>query len=161
MTRPNPTNNQQRTIGETLPDLLALAKYPNVAVKATGAPSYSSDSYPYTDIHDHIHQEYDAFGPNRTFWGTAITRMPCPCSQCISLFTEELPWLPESDKELVISRRPERGNRAQWGSKIASKAQARTGTAPGALAQFTAIRIMRPRSRCRSSQLEAMVTERR
>src|SRR5881227_1813231 len=29
-----------------LPALLALAKYPNVAIKATGAPSYSSAPYP-------------------------------------------------------------------------------------------------------------------
>ena len=29
-----------------LPELLALAKYPNVAVKASGAPSYSSKPYP-------------------------------------------------------------------------------------------------------------------
>jgi predicted TIM-barrel fold metal-dependent hydrolase len=88
----------------SLPALLALAKYPNVAVKATGAPSYSSGPYPYTDIHDYIHQIFDAFGPSRTFWGTDITRMPCPWSQCVSLFTEELPWLSESDKELVMGR---------------------------------------------------------
>ena len=30
-----------------IPDLLALAKYPNVAVKATGAPGYSSETYPF------------------------------------------------------------------------------------------------------------------
>ena len=89
---------------DSLPALLALAKYPNVAVKATGAPSYSSGPYPYTDIHDYIHQIFDAFGPSRTFWGTDITRMPCPWSQCVSLFTEELPWLSEGDKELVMGR---------------------------------------------------------
>ena len=99
-----PSGPQNTTTWESLPDLLALAKYPNVAVKATGAPSYSSDSYPYNDIHDYIHQIFDAFGPNRTFWGTDITRMPCPWRQCISLFTEELPWLSESDKELVMGR---------------------------------------------------------
>src|SRR5712691_4046135 len=30
-----------------MPDLLALAKHPNVAVKATGAPGYSSQPYPF------------------------------------------------------------------------------------------------------------------
>ncbi len=30
----------------SLPEMLALAKYPNVAIKATGAPSYSSEPYP-------------------------------------------------------------------------------------------------------------------
>lgn len=88
----------------SLPELLALAKYPNVAVKATGAPSYSSASYPYADIHDHLHRIYDTFGPQRMFWGTDITRMPCSWRQCITLFTEELPWLSEGDKELIMGR---------------------------------------------------------
>ena len=76
-----------------LPEVLALAKYPNVAMKATGAPSYSDQPYPFRDIHDNLHRLYDAFGPARWFWGTDITRMPCPWRQCVTLFTEELPWL--------------------------------------------------------------------
>ena len=85
-------------------ELLALAKYPNVAVKATGAPSYSSGPYPFSSIHDYLHQIYDAFGPERMFWGTDITRMPCSWRQCVTMFTEELPWLSESDKELIMGR---------------------------------------------------------
>ena len=46
-----------------LPELLALAKYPNVAVKATGGPSYSTEIYPYRNIHKYIKQIFDAFGP--------------------------------------------------------------------------------------------------
>ena len=88
----------------TLPDLLALARYPNVAVKATAAPGYSSSPYPFSNIHDYLHQIYDAFGPERMFWGTDITRMPCSWQQCVTLFTEELAWLSESDKELIMGR---------------------------------------------------------
>ena len=87
-----------------LGDLLALAKHPNVAVKATGAPSYSSHAYPFSNIHQYLRQLYDAFGPERLFWGTDITRMPCPWSQCVTMFTEELSWLSESDKELMMGR---------------------------------------------------------
>lgn len=87
---------------DSLPDLLSLAKYPNVAVKATGAPAYSKGKYPFTDIHDYLYQIYHSFGPHRTFWGTDITRMPCSWNQCISLFTEELTWLSESDKNLIM-----------------------------------------------------------
>jgi predicted TIM-barrel fold metal-dependent hydrolase len=85
-------------------ELLALAKYPNVAVKATGAPSYSSESYPFRNIQPYLHQLYDAFGPERMFWGTDITRMPCSWRQCVTFFTEELPWLSENDKELIMGR---------------------------------------------------------
>lgn len=87
-----------------LSELLALAKYPNVGVKASGAPSYSSEPYPYRNIHQYIRQIYDAFGPERLFWGTDITRMPCSWRQCVTMFTEELPWLTEQDKELIMGR---------------------------------------------------------
>jgi predicted TIM-barrel fold metal-dependent hydrolase len=87
-----------------LGDLLALAKYPNVAIKATGAPSYSTDAYPYRNIHKYLKQIFDAFGPTRMFWGTDITRMPCTWRQCVTLFTEELPWLKGRDLELVMGR---------------------------------------------------------
>ena len=87
-----------------LPQLVAAAKFPNVALKATGAPSYSAEPYPFRDIHGHIRQLYDAFGPERMFWGTDITRMPCSWRQCLTLFTEELPWLSTRDKELIMGR---------------------------------------------------------
>jgi predicted TIM-barrel fold metal-dependent hydrolase len=87
-----------------LPELIATAKFPNVALKATGAPSYSGEAYPYRDIHGHIRRLYDAFGPERMFWGTDITRMPCPWKQCVTMFTEELQWLSAKDKELIMGR---------------------------------------------------------
>lgn len=85
-------------------ELLTLAKLPNVAVKATGAPHYSTQPYPFRNIHDGLHRIYDAFGPQRFFWGTDITRMPCTYRQCVTFFAEELPWLSGSDLELVMGR---------------------------------------------------------
>jgi predicted TIM-barrel fold metal-dependent hydrolase len=87
-----------------LPQLVSLARFPNVALKATGAPSYSAGPYPFHDIHGHIRKLYDAFGPERMFWGTDITRMPCSWRQCVTMFTEELPWLTAGDKELIMGR---------------------------------------------------------
>ncbi len=84
--------------------MLALAKHPNVAIKTTGAPSYSSEPYPYKNIHGHLRRIYDAFGPERMFWGTDITRMPCSWRQCVTMFTEELPWLSGRDRDLVMGR---------------------------------------------------------
>jgi predicted TIM-barrel fold metal-dependent hydrolase len=85
-----------------MPELLALAKFPNVAVKATGAPGYSSEAYPFPAMHTYLRQIYDAFGPHRMFWGTDITKMPCSWRQCVTMFTEELPWLSDQDKRLVM-----------------------------------------------------------
>jgi len=59
---------------------------------------------PYKNIHGYLRQIFDAFGPHRCFWGTDITRMPCSYRQCVTMFTDELPWLQGSDKELVMGR---------------------------------------------------------
>jgi predicted TIM-barrel fold metal-dependent hydrolase len=98
------TRAQDAPAFANLPELLALARFPNVSVKATGAPSYSSEPYPYRNIHGYLRQIYDAFGPERMFWGTDITRMPCSYRQCVTLFLEELPWLSADDKELIMGR---------------------------------------------------------
>jgi predicted TIM-barrel fold metal-dependent hydrolase len=85
-----------------MPELLSLAKLPNVAVKATGAPGYSSESYPFPAMLTYLRQIYDAFGPHRMFWGTDISKMPCSWRQCVTMFTEELGWLSEQDKRLIM-----------------------------------------------------------
>ena len=99
-----PSGTKDDAAWANLPEMLALAKHPNIAIKATGAPSYSSAPYPYRNIHDHLRRIRDAFGAERMFWGTDITRMPCPWRQCVTLFTEELPWLAGRDLELVMGR---------------------------------------------------------
>jgi len=85
-----------------MPSLLALAKCQNIAVKATGAPGYSNGPYPFRSMHQYLRQIYDAFGPERMFWGTDITKMPCSWRQCVTMFTEELGWLSAADKQLVM-----------------------------------------------------------
>ena len=85
-------------------ELTALAKRPNVALKATGGPGYAEDTYPFKGLHPYYKPMYDAFGPNRMFWGTDITRMPCTWRQCVTAFTEEMPFLPERDKPLIMGQ---------------------------------------------------------
>jgi len=84
-----------------MPDLLALAKLPNVAVKLTGGPFYAEDAYPFKSLHPHYRRMYDAFGPQRLFWGTDITKMPCSWRQCVDHMLE-IDWLPEADKKLIM-----------------------------------------------------------
>jgi predicted TIM-barrel fold metal-dependent hydrolase len=94
-----------------MPELLALAKHPNIAVKATGAPGYSAEPYPFPIMQDYVRRIFDAFGPDRTFWGTDITKMTCTWRDCITMFTEEMPWLSGSDLERVMGA----AIRAWWG----------------------------------------------
>ena len=87
-----------------LDEMTSLAKLPNVAVKLTGAPHYSTQPYPFKNIQDGLHRIFDAYGSDRLFWGTDITRMPCTYRQCVTFFTEELPWLKGQDLEKVMGR---------------------------------------------------------
>jgi predicted TIM-barrel fold metal-dependent hydrolase len=57
-----------------LPKLLALAVYPNVAVKISGACTLSHEPFPYKDIWDPLFRVFDAFNLNRCMWGTDWTR---------------------------------------------------------------------------------------
>lgn len=84
--------------------LLALARRPNVAVKASGMPAYTSDGYPYRRLHSYLRRAYDAFGPKRMFWGTDLTKLPCTYRQAITMFTEEIPWFTAEDKEWIMGR---------------------------------------------------------
>jgi L-fuconolactonase len=87
-----------------LGEVLALARLPNVAVKASALPCYSSEAYPFPGLHQYIRQVLDAFGPRRTFWGTDWTRLTCSWHEAVTLFTEELPGLSEEDKAWVMGR---------------------------------------------------------
>ncbi len=89
---------------EDLPAVCALAKHANVAVKASGMVSLSTERYPFRDLHAAIRALVDAFGPRRTFWGTDLTRMPVSYRECIDLFTKELPWLTGEDLAWVMGR---------------------------------------------------------
>lgn len=57
-----------------LPGVLALAQYPNVAIKVSGACTLSHEPFPYRDIWAPLRQVFDAFGIDRCMWGTDWTR---------------------------------------------------------------------------------------
>lgn len=89
---------------DQLDALLDLARFPNVAVKATGVPSMATDDYPFQSTHAILRRTFDAFGAERTFWGTDITRLHCSWAECVSMFVDELPWLQGRDLELVMGQ---------------------------------------------------------
>jgi predicted TIM-barrel fold metal-dependent hydrolase len=57
-----------------LPDVLALAAQPNIAIKISGACTLSHEPFPYRDIWDPLWRLFDAFGLDRCLWGTDWTR---------------------------------------------------------------------------------------
>ena len=65
-----------------LPQVLALAERPNIAIKITGAGTLSHEPFPYRDIWEPLGRIFDAFGLDRCLWGTDWTR-------AVSLLTYE------------------------------------------------------------------------
>ncbi len=84
--------------------ILALAKRPNVAIKASALPCYTKDRYPYRRLHAPLKRVYDAFGPQRMFWGTDLSRLPCTYRQAIDMITTEIAWLSAEDKAWIMGR---------------------------------------------------------
>jgi len=93
-------------IAPAIDEVVKVAKYPNVSVKVSSAPNFSQEAYPFRDMTVHIKRCFDAFGPQRCYWGTDLTNsMPkATYRQRITHFTEELPFLSESDKDWVMGK---------------------------------------------------------
>ena len=89
---------------ENLDLLLALARYPNVWVKTSCAPTHSDEDFPYRDIHPHLKRIYDAFGARRLLWGSDITRLKGTYEENLRLFRDELPFLSAEDKEWILGK---------------------------------------------------------
>ena len=87
-----------------LDHLLALARYPNVAAKASALPCYTDEPYPYVGLHPYLLSVHESFGPRRMFWGTDLSRLPCTYAQAITMFTEHMPWLAAADLEWIMGR---------------------------------------------------------
>jgi predicted TIM-barrel fold metal-dependent hydrolase len=59
---------------DDLSKVLELARFDNVAMKASGVCSLSQNGYPYDDIWEPLARTIDAFGLDRCMWGTDWTR---------------------------------------------------------------------------------------
>jgi predicted TIM-barrel fold metal-dependent hydrolase len=90
----------------TITAAAALARYPNVSVKLSSAPLFSSQPYPFRDMTAHIRRLFDAYGPRRCYWGSDVTNSFAKATyrQRVTHFTEELDFLSEDDKDWVMGR---------------------------------------------------------
>jgi predicted TIM-barrel fold metal-dependent hydrolase len=93
-------------IPAAIDQVIELARYPNVSIKMSGAPGNSLEPYPFRDITVHLQRTFDAYGPQRCYWGTDLTHSLAKGSyrQCVTHFTEELSFLSESDKNWVMGQ---------------------------------------------------------
>lgn len=100
------TAAREGKLDEVIGQCVALAKYPNISVKVSNSPQLSREPYPFKDVAGLLKRVIDAYGPQRSYWGTDLTNSYAKASyrQRISHFTEELSFLSESDKDWIMGR---------------------------------------------------------
>jgi predicted TIM-barrel fold metal-dependent hydrolase len=91
-------------VAPEIASLVALAGLDNVSVKTTAAPCYSTEPYPYPALHPFLRQLYDAYGPERLFWGSDLSRLRGSYPDLVRLFREDLDFLSPTDVEAVMGR---------------------------------------------------------
>jgi predicted TIM-barrel fold metal-dependent hydrolase len=93
-------------VGRKVDQIVPLARHPNVYVKVSATPCFSTAPFPFRNIHGPIRRAIEVFGPRRSIWGTDLTRFIQKCSyrDAVSMFTEHMDFLTESDKEWVMGR---------------------------------------------------------
>jgi len=91
-------------VAPEIASLVALSGLDNVSVKTTAAPCYSTEPYPYPALHPLLRQLYDAYGPERLFWGSDLSRLRGSYPDLVRLFREDLDFLSPTDVEAVMGR---------------------------------------------------------
>lgn len=82
--------------------VIRFARYPNLAVKATCLPSYVSEPFPFPKLQKIVRRLLDAYGPERVFWGSDLTRLTCSYEELITFFHEALVERSPRDVKLVM-----------------------------------------------------------
>ena len=84
--------------------VIKLARHQNMAVKVSALPCYVNEPYPFPTLHPLVRRVVDAFGPQRCFWGTDLSHLPCPYKQVVTLFTEEMKSLTSAELDWIMGR---------------------------------------------------------
>jgi len=90
----------------SLDDTLAMAEFPNIALKWAHAATYLSvEPYPFPDLDAKLRRTVDAYGPERVMWASDYTVTRRRQSWAESFFClRHSPALSETDKEWILGR---------------------------------------------------------
>jgi predicted TIM-barrel fold metal-dependent hydrolase len=89
--------------------VLALARFPNVAVKVSALPCSVDDTYPFPSLHRPVRQVIDAFGADRVMWGSDLSRLTCPYGEWVRFFADQPDLWSPVEVEMVLG-----GAASQW-----------------------------------------------
>ena len=93
-----------KSLEPAVTEVIKFARLKNVAVKVSALPCYVDEPYPFPTLHPQVRRVVDAFGPQRCFWGTDLSHLPCPYKQVVTLFTEEMKFLTATELDWIMGR---------------------------------------------------------
>lgn len=88
--------------------LAELARFPNLSVKLSALPCYSTEAYPHPSLHRPARAAIEAFGPERVFWGSDLSRLPGRYEDAVALTRDHL-CRSEQEAEAVLG-----GSLSRW-----------------------------------------------
>lgn len=83
-----------------LDDVIGLARFPNVSIKATGVSNLSTEAFPFRDVWQPFMRVVEAFGADRVMWGSDITRILHPYAETVG-YVAEIPGLTDDERALI------------------------------------------------------------
>jgi L-fuconolactonase len=89
---------------EAIAPLAELARYPGIAVKASALPCFVSEPHPFPSVSEAVYRLVEAFGADRVFFGSDLSRLPVPYAELTDVFVNRLPDLGEEERALVAGR---------------------------------------------------------
>ncbi len=97
-----PSEDRIEDLSAAVAPLLQLADFENVAVKASALPCFIHEEYPFPTLYRTVKDVVNAFGANRTFWGSDLSRLPCDYGDLVRFFRDDLDFLTEEQHAAVL-----------------------------------------------------------
>ena len=92
-------------------DLLPLARFANVSVKASALPNNLPEGAPLIEVEPAVYDVVEHFGAGRVFWGSDLSRLAVAYRSWLDLFRTGLTALSDGERSLVLG-----GAIARWWS---------------------------------------------
>jgi L-fuconolactonase len=95
-------NDRDEAVDAVVNDLLPLAALGNVAVKASALSAHTSEDPPFRNLFPALERVVSAFGPDRVFWGSDLTRLSCSYEDAIEAMRTALGFLDPAQADVVM-----------------------------------------------------------
>jgi predicted TIM-barrel fold metal-dependent hydrolase len=98
------SHHRDAECGEDLKTVLPLARHPNVSIKTSAVPCYTTEPFPFRNFNGYLEAIYQSFGPRKMLWGSDVSRLPCTYIEAVTHFTETLDFISQEDLPWVMGR---------------------------------------------------------